>query len=355
MSKGLDRRQLITGIVAGAGAVAVGRVAGAQAPHSSSSRNVVQPGALAASPPAGFVPFSAPGLVVRVTKRGSLRPGGLFPRQDAATEMVNRALTELTGRSNLADAWRQFVHPNDRVGIKVNGIALRNMASSKEVILTIINGVMAAGVPANQIIVYDQYNGFLASTRLTRRDVPAGVQLLVHSNTVVGPETRVPSGRTAFAQAMLQCTAIIGVPLVKDHSISGFTGAMKNMTHGSVRNPDAFHLHRASPQIAELYAHDAIRSRVRLHIMDAFKVMYDGGPLDRNPNARVPYEAVLASTDPVAIDRIGTEIVNDFRARNHMLSLERRGTPPNYIEHAQSLGLGISDRSRIDLRDVVLG
>jgi uncharacterized protein (DUF362 family) len=352
MSKGLDRRQFISGTAVGAGVLATGVAADAQS--SRSDRDLAPPGTLAAAPPAGFVPFSAPGRVVRVNKQGSLRAGGLYPRTDAAQAMVDRAVMELTGQSTVAQAWGQLVHPRDRVGIKVNGIALRNMSSNKETVLAILNGIRAAGVPADQIVLYDQYQGFFASTRITQRDIPAGARIMVHSNREVGASTRVPSGRTAYAQAMLGCTAVINVPLIKDHSICGYTGAMKNMTHGSVRNPEAFHLHHASPQIAELYSHEAIRSRVRVHITDAFKVMYDGGPLDRNPNARVPFEAVFASTDPVATDRVGANIVNEFRARNHMLSLERRGTPPDYIAHAAALGLGIADPARIDVRVVTL-
>jgi uncharacterized protein (DUF362 family) len=351
MSKGLDRRTFLASTAMGAGTLAVSGMADAQA-HG--DHDVAPPGTLAATTPAGFAPFTAPGLVVRVRKAGSLRPGGLFPRPDAASAMVERAIRELTGQPDTTAAWRQFVHPSDRVGIKVNGIALRNMASAKEVVLPILNGVMAAGVPANQIVIYEQWGGFLSSTRITQRDVPAGVQLMVHNNREVGPATRVPSGRTWFANAMLACTAVINVPLIKDHSICGFTGAMKNMTHGSTKNPEAFHLHLASPQIAELYSHEAIRTRVRLNVMDGFKVMYDGGPLDRNPNARVPYEALLMSTDPVAMDRIGTEIVDEHRTRNHLQTLEHAGRPPRYIEHGQALGLGISDRARIDLRDVTM-
>ncbi len=252
--------------------------------------------------------------------------------------MVDRAVKELSGQTDLGQAWQRFVHANDRVGIKVNGLGLRNMASNKETVIAIINGVMAAGVPAANIVVYDQWQGFLGATRLGRRDVPAGVRLLTHNNAILGRETRTPSGRTQYAQALLDCTAVIGVPLVKDHSLCGFTGAMKNMTHGSIKNPEDFHRHQCSPQIADLYNHEAIRSRVRLHVMDAFKVLYDRGPQD-NPAARVPYEAIFVSTDPVALDRLGAEIVDDFRTRNRMTTLAARGPPVRYLESAESLGL----------------
>jgi uncharacterized protein (DUF362 family) len=157
--------------------------------------------------------------------------------------------------------------------------------------------------------------------------------------------------RTRFCRTLLECTAVINVHLVKDHSICGYTGALKNMTHGTTLNPQDFHVHHASPQIALLFAQDAIKSRVRLNIADAFKVMYDGGPLYKKPEAVAPYEAVLASTDPVAIDAIGWEIVEEHRKRSKMRSLTDEGRAPAYIKGAADLGLGIADRAKIELHE----
>lgn len=354
MSKELDRREMLTGTALGAAVLGAGMNADAQRNRPGASAENPLPGEqLAAQRPAGFTPYNQQGRVVRINKRGSLRPGNLFPRPEAAQEMVDRAITTLTGEATPAAAWRRLVHPSDRVAIKTNGLGLRNIASNKETVVAIVNGVIAAGVPANQVVVYDQWNGFLMATRLDQRSVPAGVRLLTHANRDLGPHTRVASGRTQYAQALLDATAVIGVPLVKDHSLSGFTGAMKNLTHGSIRNPEDFHRHHCSPQIAELFNHPAIASRVRVHIMDAFKVLYDRGPQD-NPSARVPYEAVFASTDAVALDRLGAEIVDQLRTQNHMQTLARRGTPPDYIDHAATLGLGIADRARIQLQEVTL-
>jgi hypothetical protein len=125
------------------------------------------------------------------------------------------------------------------------------------------------------------------------------------------------------------------------------------MTHGSIKNPQDFHRHQCSPQIAELFAHEAIRSRIRVHVMDAFKVLYDGGPRD-NPNARVVYEALFMSTDPVALDRTGSDIVDQFRAQHHMPSISARGDAPGYIDHGATLGLGVADRARITVRTVTI-
>jgi uncharacterized protein (DUF362 family) len=318
----------------------------------------------AARPPAGFVPLSIPGKVVKVSKSGTLQPNGLWPTDDAAKLMLERAMAELTGKSDLGEAFARFVHPSDKVAIKPNGIAGQKgatMASNKELVLAIVRGVLAAGVPASSITIYEQYPKFMAGTRIADRACvldpafPAGIRATVHENSDAAmSEITVAGVATKFVRALTEATAVINVGLIKDHSICGYTGCMKNITHGSTINPQAFHEHHASPQIAELYAQDVVKSRIRLHIVDGFKLIYDEGPLDKNKVRRVPHEAVYASTDPVAMDVIGWGVVEKLRADNGLPSLKDAGREPLYIRTAGELGLGIFDKNRISMREVTL-
>lgn len=319
---------------------------------------------LAARPPAGFVPLAIPGKVVRVTKSNTLQPNGLWPTESAAKLMLERAMTELTGKSDLGEAFGKFVHKDDKVAIKPNGIAGRNgatMASNKELVLEIVRGVMAAGVPASNIMIYEQYPSFLAGTRVADRAgvldpaFPAGIRTAVHENKdATMPEIQVMGIGTKFVRPFTEATAVINVSNIKDHSICGFTGCLKNITHGSTINPHAFHAHNASPQIAELYAQDVVKSRVRLHITDAYKIIYDEGPLDKNKKRRVPHEAVYASTDPVALDVIGWALIEKWRRENNLPTLAEARREPTYIRVASELGLGVFDKNRISLREVSL-
>jgi len=312
---------------------------------------------LAAKAPPGFVPFTAPGRVVRVKKPGSLAPNGIYPKPDAAKQMLERVMTELTGKTSLVDAMKLFVHPQDKVCVKVNGIALTNMATNKEFVMPLLDAIIQSGVPATSITVLEQYGSFLAGTRINAQNVPSGVKVAVHNNSDATMEFRMIPGtgvQTKFVRVLTESTALINVSLVKDHSIAGYTGALKNMTHGMSINPHDYHLHHASPQIALLAAQDVLTSRMRLHLSDVFKVTAHGGPLDKLPQYRVPYEAVMASTDPVALDTIGWEIVEQKRAEKHLRTLTAEGRAPAYIAAAGTLGLGVADRSRIQLRDVTI-
>ena len=315
------------------------------------------PPGLAAAPPTGFVPWTAPGKVVKVSKPGSLMPNQIYPKADDAKVMLEKVMTELTGKGTLVDAVKLFFHPQDKVVVKLNGIALANMSTNKELVLPFLDAMIAAGIPAGNITVLEQYPSFLMGTRVSAANVPHGVNVNVHNNTDATMAARIITGtgvQTKFVRALTESTAVVNFALIKDHSICGYTGTLKNMTHGCTINPHDFHLHHASPQIALLAAQDVIKSRVRLTITDAFKVMCHGGPLDKAPQYRLPYEAVFASTDMVAMDTIGWEIVEDFRKKKNLRSLTDEGRPPSYIKAAGDLGLGIADRSKISLREVAI-
>jgi uncharacterized protein (DUF362 family) len=349
----LSRRAFVEGAILGAGAVASSVLL-----RSGTAAADATPPRLAASPPSGFVPMATPGRIVKVSKSNVLTPNGLWPKEDAARVMLERAMLELTGETDLGKAFARFVHKDDKVAIKLNGISGQTgatMATNKELVLPIVNGVIAAGVPPTSIVVFEQYTSFLGGTRVNSKNVPPGVTAVVHGTTdATMPEIQVVGVTTKFVRQLTEATAVINVALIKDHGICGYTGCIKNMTHGCVINPSSFHQRNGSPQIAALYAQDVIKSRVRLHITDGFKLLYDGGPIDKQPDRRVPHEAVYASTDPVAMDTIGWGAIEKWRQDKRLPSLAKAGREPTYIRLASELGLGIADLNQIRMKEITL-
>ena len=352
----ITRRQLMEAAAVAAALGVATRSEGQTA--SSSAPKPEPPPSLAAKRPSGFLPMAAPGLIVKVSKSNTLQPNQLWPTDDAAKVMLERAMTDLTGRSTLGEAFGRFVHPKDKVAIKLNGIAAQKgatMATNKELVLEIVRGVLEAGVPPENLWVFEQFPTFLAGTRVKDSVLPEGVKTYTHNGTDAGTgEVRIHGIRTRFARQLVEATAVINVALIKDHSLCGYTGALKNMTHGTTLNPAEFHANLMDPQIPLVYAQDVIRSRVRLHITDGFKLIYNGGPLDRDPRARVPHEAVYVSTDPVALDRIGWQVVDKWRVDKGLPTLEKSKRLPSYIERAADMGLGIADLNRIRMKEVSL-
>jgi uncharacterized protein (DUF362 family) len=344
----LSRRAFLEGTAVTAGALALlPRAAAAADPNAS----------LAATPPAGFVPMSAPGKIVKVTQSDVLQPNKLFPKPEAARQMLERAMLAFTGETDLGKAFSRFVHKDDKVAVKLNGIAAQTgatMATNKELVLPIVEGLVLSGVPPTSIVVYEQYTSFLNGTRVREKDLPQGVKTVVHGNSdATMREIKVAGVRTKFVRPLTDATAVINVALIKDHAIQGYTGCLKNVTHGSVINPSDFHK-KLSPQIAELYAQDVVKSRVRLHITDGFKLIYDGGPLDKKPECRVPHESVYVATDPVAMDTIGWALVDKWRQEKNLPTLAKAGREPTYIRSAGELGLGIFKLDDIRMTEITL-
>jgi hypothetical protein len=350
----VGRRRFVVGGAAAAGAMAFGSLAGMK--DAIAKAEAAGPD-LAARPPVGFVPFSAPGRIVKVQKADCMQPNKLYPKPEDARAMLERAMTELTGKPDLVSAVKEFVHPEDIVCVKVNGIALRSMGTNKELVLPFLQAMIDGGVPADHITVLEQYGNFLDGTRVSQANVPPGVKISIHNNGDAAMPERMIAGTgvaTQFCRALTGATAAFNFSLIKDHGICGYTGCLKNMTHGCQTLPHYFHTHHASPQIALLYAQDIIKTRVRLNITDGFKLMADGGPLYRQPQYVFPHESVYVTTDPVAMDAIGHDLVAKARAEHKLPSLEAMGRPAAYIQAAADLGLGIADRSQIQLRSVTL-
>lgn len=354
----VSRRRLLKG-AASAGLLGAGLVTSRRALGAAPPSNLV------AEPPLGFMPLSVPGKVVKVSAKGDfagiMQPNQLWPKAEVARRLLEKALMEFTGAANLVEALRKFIHKDDVVAIKPNGIAGQKgqtMAVNFELIQPLVEGLIALGVPAEKITVYEQYPSFLMGTRVNVRDwkLPAGVKTGTHNNNDHPMrEVRIYQGiPTKYARFLLEATAVINMTMIKDHSICGYTGTLKNITHGNVNNPHDHHAHNASPQIAMLYNHPIVTSRVRLQITDAFKIMYDRGPLDRDPKTRIPHGAVYVSTDPVAMEAIGHKLVDDERTARGLKTLKDAGRDPSYIRVAGDLGLGVADLNAVRLKSYAI-
>ncbi len=358
----VTRRRFVQSIAGGAAAAGIltPRLLAAAAPPGADTPGVER---FVARTPPGFYPWSAPGRVVKVAAKSSfsdiMQPNQLWPKEDVARRLLERAMMDLTGAPTLVEAMKKFIHKDDVVAIKPNGIAGQKgatMAVNFELILPVVEAVLAVGVPAERVTVYEQYPTYLVGCRVNagKWKLPDGVKTTTHNNRDMEmPPVRIYQGiPTRYCRTFTDATAVIDMTMIKDHGICGYTGTMKNITHGNVNNPQDHHAHAASPQIAMLYNHPIVTSRVRLHITDAFKIMDDRGPLDRDPRARIAHGAVYVATDPVAMDAVGWDVVEASRKQRRLPTLTEARREPRYIRTAADLGLGVLDRNQIRLTSV---
>jgi uncharacterized protein (DUF362 family) len=172
-------------------------------------------------------------------------------------------------------------------------------------------------------------------------------------------------------------TKVINIPNMKDHGATGVTGCLKNIAYGSFSNVARTHYKGVSHTqsfVGTLAAVEPLRSRTVLQIMDGLRGVWHGGPFARTKKYVFYPKTIMFGTDPVAIDRLLLDIIeNERRARGAISVWERsekylkvddiraRDADPNvniiirepgHIEYAAKLGLGVHDLKKIQLQEI---
>jgi uncharacterized protein (DUF362 family) len=241
------------------------------------------------------------------------------------------------------EAWRKVVRPGEVVGLKVNCLAGRGNSTRPELANAICERLQQAGI--KEIVIWDRLNSDLESARF--KIVERGSGIRCFGNDVLGFEEELAtfgSAGSLVAKTLTQvCDAVINLPVLKDHGIAGVTIALKSM-FGAIHNPNKYHMNVGNPYVADVYMLPPIRQKVRLHICDATTAQYEGGP-SFMPHWTWPYNGLLVSHDPVALDYTGWQIIEKKRAEVGMKSLQEMKREPAYISTAADAqhSLGTND------------
>ena len=84
---------------------------------------------------------------------------------DVVKTMVDRGVMALVGASTSSVAWRTFVTPEMRVGLKINLLGRPLVYTAPEVTDVGAAGVIAAGGKPEHIIIWDRWKDHFAPTR----------------------------------------------------------------------------------------------------------------------------------------------------------------------------------------------
>jgi len=277
------------------------------------------------------------------------------PNATVVRDMVHAAVMKLSGKTSPEEAWKQYVKPSDVVAVKINCLFGVGAATHPEVTTAVVEGIRMAGVPAEKIIVWDRGSGDLEKSGYKVGVVDGVTYAGVNDDWEDEPAEGL-SCKGRVAKILTQkCTALINVPILKTHVLAGMTMALKNH-YGSFHNagaahgpkdPKAVHGGACDPFIAEVNGLKCIREKTRLIVADALLPVADRGPQVR-PESTWPYKAILAATDPVAIDYVGLKILDEQRAKIGKPPLESTNSA-KCLFTAAARGLGVADMSKIDL------
>ncbi|MFC2107633.1 DUF362 domain-containing protein [Bacteroidota bacterium] len=325
------------------------------------------------------MPGKYPGKVVQVNDPNSVVDE--IPQEEEAYKMLKAGMLMLSGEEELKNAWLQFVKPDEVIGLKVNPVAGKPLSTSHAVTKSIVKQLTEAGVPKENIVIWDRREMQLHETGFTEENYP-GVKIrgteqqdadggffdkdgVLYGEKMIDKDWyywadceqeydaytlpyMVNSGKYSYFSKI--CTKevdkIINVPILKNAGPT-VTLCLKNLAYGAITNTGRLHKPLWSETCAEVCAFPPLRDKVVLNIVDGLRGCYEGGP-GANPQFIYNYNAMLIGTDPVAVDRVGYDIVIAKRLEEGVQEEES----PNgikFMEMAAKLDLGVSDPDKIDL------
>jgi hypothetical protein len=291
------------------------------------------------------------------------------PNPARVRTMVDRGITNFTGQAAVAAAWRSLVATQDVVGIKVYSTAGMLNGTRPAVVAAVIHGLLEAGVPPEQIIIWDKRQADLRAAGFVKLGAELGVRVAGGAESgydptnFYQPDTAIIGnliwgdyefgkkgegvGRRSFVFDVVsrQITKIISIAPLLNQENAGVCGHLYGLAMGSVDNTQRFAEDpgRLAIAVPEIYALPVLSDRVALDITDALIGQYEGGS-----HGLLHYSSVLNqlwfSRDPVALDMLAIKELDRERRANNAPECK-----PNLALYANAalLQLGVNDPARI--------
>ncbi len=291
------------------------------------------------------------------------------PRPERIQSLIERALTNLTAKATIGDAWRSLVSTQDVVGIKVYSAPGPNSGTRPAVAAAVVQGLLAAGIPPKQIIVWDkhasdlQLAGFFDLAKRYGIRVESGAEASYDEKTFY--ETALlgnlvwgdlefdkkgeVAGRKSFVSKLVsrEITKIINLTPLLNHNNAGVAGNLYSLAMGSVDNTLRFEAdgERLAAAVPEIYALPILGDRVVLNVTDALICQYQGGE-----RGLLHYSTVLNqlrfSRDPVALDVLSIQELSRQRETNGVVTAKSN---QELYHNATLLEIGVSDTNKIQI------
>lgn len=327
-------------------------------------------------------PGKYPGKVVKVFDEKSFEDRKID--YDVTYRMISEGVIALTGATSLQEAWSQFVKPGERIGLKLNPIGGTLLSTSHEVVKSVIAQLELVGISRSDITIWDRREFQLHEAGFTQENYPGirivGTECKDSDGSFYGPDGKLYSesridkdwyywadvemdydaytmpymvngGKYSYFTNILtqELDKVINIPILKNAGAS-VTLCLKNLGYGVITNTSRLHSNLWSETIAQVCAFPPVRDKVVLNIVDGIVGCYQGGP-GANPQFIIPYHTLLFGTDPVAVDRIGYDMVIKKRIE---MGVQQQDTDrgKEFLRLAAEYGLGEDNIDRIALQTI---
>ncbi len=284
--------------------------------------------------------------------------------------MIERGLTNLTGKATLKEAWLSLISTQDTVGLKVFSAPGSTSGTRPAVVEAVVKSLLAAGLPPKQIVVWDKHLSDLRQAGFFELAERFGVRVagaaeagydemaqpyetallgqLVWGDLEFGKKGE-GIGRKSYLSKLVtqQMTRIINLTPLLNHNVAGVSGNLWGLAMGGVDNTLRFEndRDRLANAVPEIVALPLLGDRVALNIVDALICQYQG-----EEQTLLHYSVALNqlwfSADPVALDVLSLQEIDRQR--------KAAKAPPvkmdlELYQNASLLEIGVSDPRQIDV------
>ena len=253
--------------------------------------------------------------LVTVVRDKNVMDAGFKVDSNILQSMLDRTVLQVTGKRKIREAWADLVKPDDIVGL----VPTPHLNPTHEELVDVVKASLMKYVGTSEKNIIMAQGG-----------------------------KRRPK----------KCTALISMPGLKGHWLTGIGTVLKNYIMFSGR-PTRYHKNK-SAKLGEIWLIPEVKGKTRLVLVDALHPLCDKGP-QPDPRYKWAYNGFIAGTDPVAVETVCLKILNEKRRalRGEPWPIT---PPPICVEAAdKAYGLGTSKMEEIKIahfgwdKDLLLG
>ncbi len=293
----------------------------------------------------------APSTVVHARHAGAWQGEDLSPA--ALREMLDASITALTGLADARAAWAALFRPHERIAIKVNAFLNSKVWTHAPLVAAVTDCLQEAGVPPEQIFIYDRQSDELKGAGYRVNYMDPGVRCYGNGGLYTG-DWRIADVPVRLSKLLLSCDALINMPILKTHGDAGISYALKNH-YGTVDPLPLLHQEGFDPAISQLNALPPIKDRTRLVIGDVLGIClqeHREWPFWREAK---PGDAILVGYDPVAVDTVALRLFSEALTANGGDPRWAEKRANSWLALAAALGVGTNDEANMKLVQLALG
>lgn len=209
---------------------------------------------------------AGPSLVTIVRDKNAMDANNTV-NADVLKAMLDQTLIKFTGQKSVKEAWLSLVKPEDTIGLVPTS---HLNPTHQEVVDAVKSSLIEAGIPEGKI-------------------------LDAQGRSVDKPKA---------------CTALIALPALKAHWLTGIGTVMKIYILYSGKPRDYHDENNA--KLGETWILPFVKGKTKLVLVDALHPLCDKGP-QVDPRYKWAYNGLIAGKDPVAVDTVNLRIIMEKR------------------------------------------